>query len=67
MPVVASKELELSVFPITGVPKILRETSISSKFASMSTNARRTEEAQRSVRLHLLFVKNKASRHEGPQ
>lgn len=65
--VVASRRLELSVFPITGVPKILRKTSVNSKFAFTFRNARRAEEAQRSVRLNLLFVKNKASWHEGPQ
>ena len=65
--VVASRQLELSLFPITGVPKILTKTSINSKFASMFRHARRTEAAQRSARLNFLFVKNKASWHGGPQ
>jgi len=67
VPVVADRHLELSVFPNTGVPKTLSKTSINSKFASMFRNARGTKKAHRSVRLSLLFVKNKACWHAGPQ
>lgn len=55
VPVPASKQLELSVLPVTSVPKICRKTSRNSKFASVLRNAGRTEEAQRRVRLNLLF------------
>lgn len=63
--VVVSRQLEYSVFPITSVPRILRKTSVNSKFAFYYQKCQ--EGAQRSVRLNLLFVKNKASWHEGPQ
>lgn len=52
MPVVAGRQLGICF------PKILKKTSVNSKFASMFRNARRTEAAQRSMRVNLLFVRN---------